>query len=513
MKLTLLEEREYTAYVKKFDFLKEIRNKTILITGANGMLGSGIIKWLLLENELYDASIRIFASTRSPKTTPKYLEENDSITYCMFGSEEELLCDVSLDYIIHGASPTRRNFFMSNPVETFRVIVDATENLLELARNKGCRFLYLSSMDVYGTVNVDYPLAEDFVGSVDSLNIRNCYPLGKKAGEFLCKAYCKEYGVDTVIIRPASIQGLLQPYDEMRVFNEILQCIIEKKDLVLKTDGRVKKCFLYSLDAISAILTVLTRGEKGTVYNATNPESFMSIKDLAERIFKRYCPELKVIYDIEDNAVNGFLPTFSFVQDNGKLEALNWKPIKSVEDIYAIDKERFSEKAGGKRKVKVAIGSDRCGMEYKDRLVQYLRRNSYDVYDVGTHEYVPCDSPVFAAEVGKLVVSGECDYGVLVCATGTGMAIAANKIRGIMCGIGYDDDVTRKMREHNDTNVIAFGATHMKYEDVEKRLGIFLNSNFKGQHHGLRVKQIRDLEEGKVIEQSPILNQDWKNMV
>lgn len=345
MKLTILEKREFTTYIEYFNFLEDFRNKTFLITGAGGMTGTGIIKWLLLENELYDANIKIYASTRKPTEVPEFIKADDQITYCMFGSESDTLKHIPIDYIIHGAAPTGRAFFVSNPVETLRIIVDETENLLEIANhNEGCRFLYLSTMDVYGTVFSEHPITEEYIGAIDNLNIRNGYPLGKKAGEFLCRAYYQEYGVDTVIIRPASIQGLLQPYHEARVFNEILRCIIEKKDLILKSDGSVKKCFLYSLDAIAAIFTVLVKGMSAEVYNATNPETFLSLKDLAEHIFLRYCPELKVQYDIQDIKTTAYLPSFSFVQDNTKLEKLGWAPRKGVDDIYAIDLERFLSK-------------------------------------------------------------------------------------------------------------------------------------------------------------------------
>lgn len=345
MKLTLLERRELDSYFKKFNFLKEFRNKTFLITGAGGMLGTGIIKWLLLENELYHANIKIYASTRKPEKVPEFVEKGDQIIFCMFGTEPEALKDISIDYIIHGAAPTGRQFFISNPVETFRVIVDETERLLELAcYNKGCRFLYLSSMDVYGTASSECPITEEYIGCIDSLNIRNGYPLGKKAAEYLCFAYYREYGVDAVIIRPASIQGLFQPYEETRVFNEILRCIIEKRDLVLKTDGSVKKCFLYTLDAITAVFTVLLKGKSAEAYNATNPETFMALKDLAEHIFQKYCPEVKVRIDIQNLEIIGYLPIFSFVQDNSKLKMLGWAPYKSPMDIYAVDIERFSER-------------------------------------------------------------------------------------------------------------------------------------------------------------------------
>ena len=160
--------------------------------------------------------------------------------------------------------------------------------------------------------------------------------------------------------------------------------------------------------------------------------------------------------------------------------------------------------------MKIAFGSDRNGLDYKFRLIEHLKEAGHECIDVGTYENIPCDTPFFAAQAAKLVVSGECKYGVLICATGTGMIMAANKIKGIMCGMGYDDVVTRYMREHNDANMIAFGQKHMIYEDVEQRVDIFLKSEFVGLHHAPRVRQIHDLEEGKEIYQTPIINPDWR---
>ena len=89
------------------------------------------------------------------------------------------------------------------------------------------------------------------------------------------------------------------------------------------------------------------------------------------------------------------------------------------------------------------------------------------------------------------------------------MVMAANKIKGILCGMGYDDTVTLYMRQHNDANVIAFGQKHMAYEDVEHRADIFLTTDFIGLHHAPRVEQVRALERGEEIHQTPILNPNW----
>ena len=80
-----------------------------------------------------------------------------------------------------------------------------------------------------------------------------------------------------------------------------------------------------------------------------------------------------------------------------------------------------------------------------------------------------------------------------------------------MCGMGYGDEVTKLMREHNDANVIAFGQDHMGYKDVQRRVDIFLSTEFSGlEHQAARVKQVKDLEEGKEIKLTPILNPNWK---
>ena len=160
--------------------------------------------------------------------------------------------------------------------------------------------------------------------------------------------------------------------------------------------------------------------------------------------------------------------------------------------------------------MRIALGSDRNGLDYKNRIIAHLKELGHEPVDVGTRENIPCDTPVFAARAAKLVASGDCKYGILLCATGTGMVMAANKVKGILCGLGYVDLVTEYMRKHNDANMIAFGQKHMGYEDVEHRVDIFLNTDFIGGHHAPRVQQVRDLEEGKEIRQTPIMNPNWK---
>ena len=161
--------------------------------------------------------------------------------------------------------------------------------------------------------------------------------------------------------------------------------------------------------------------------------------------------------------------------------------------------------------MKIAIGNDRNGIDYKNRLTIHLESLGHTVVNCGTDEDFPADYPIHGERVGKLVASGECDRGVVICATGIGICLAAGKVKGIRVGMAYADDVARLMRIHNDANVVGFGQDFMTYNEVEKRLDIFLETEYAGGYHDSRIQQIADIEDGKPIQQTPIMNQNNKH--
>ena len=343
MKLTEIEQLEFGKYLTYYDFSEQLKNKTFLITGSKGIVGSGIIKWILFENKIHNVNAHIIASTRSPENVPDYIEPADDIEFCRFGLEQVFCKEKHIDYIVHAATGTDNSYHAAHPAESLRVILDGTEQMLEIARkNSECSLIYISSEEVYGLPNTADPISETYVGAINSLSPRSCYPLGKKAAELLCHNYAVEYGIDTKIIRPTSIQGLLQRYDTERVINEILRCVLENKNLVLKSAGLTQKCFMYSLDAISAVFTVLFKGAKGEAYNASNPGTFMTVRDLASYVFAKFRPELKVEFPAADTSVaEGYLPKRTLIQSIEKLQALGWEPMADMEHIYEVDIKRF----------------------------------------------------------------------------------------------------------------------------------------------------------------------------
>lgn len=343
MILTSLEKKEYERYIKTFDFSSFIRNKTFLITGSGGMTGSSIIKWILYENSVHSTNAKIYASTRKPDSIPPYIEESDNIQFCEFGHEEMVVGNAEVDYIIHAASPTERGFFMEYPAETFTVIIDGAEKMLELCRKKRASFVLLSSVEIYGTISSETPVYESVTGSIDSLNIRNGYPLGKKGAEYLSYAYFREYDCDTKIVRISAIQGLYQDYQENRIFNEITRCILEGRNLIMKSNGMSKKSIVYTLDAVSGVFVALFMGARGEAYNITNPETYMTMKDLAEKLFSMFNSKLKIEYDISPEEQTGYLSHLELLQSTEKITSLGWHPITDLKSIYKIDIDRWKQ--------------------------------------------------------------------------------------------------------------------------------------------------------------------------
>ena len=144
--------------------------------------------------------------------------------------------------------------------------------------------------------------------------------------------------------------------------------------------------------------------------------------------------------------------------------------------------------------LKISLGSDHGGFAYKEAIKKHLE-GKCEVIDVGTFSEESCNYPEFGIKAAKLVSSGECTYGIVVCTSGEGIMMSANKVKGIRCGIGYNDDVSMFMRLHNNANMIAFGQKFMELEDVLRRVDIFLSTEFEGGRHATRVQMIIDEEQ------------------
>lgn len=144
--------------------------------------------------------------------------------------------------------------------------------------------------------------------------------------------------------------------------------------------------------------------------------------------------------------------------------------------------------------MKIAIGSDHGGYELKSALIQFLKEEGHEVLDLGTHSKESCDYPLIGFEVAKAVSESKAERGVLICKTGVGMVIIANKVHGVRAAACYDVEMAKLAREHNDTNVIVLAASYTKSSLAKDILKAWLAANHTEERHARRVKQIKDIE-------------------
>lgn len=144
--------------------------------------------------------------------------------------------------------------------------------------------------------------------------------------------------------------------------------------------------------------------------------------------------------------------------------------------------------------MKIVIGSDHGGYELKNELVKFIQDEGHTIIDLGTHSKESCDYPIIGFEVAKMVGDGKADRGVLICKTGVGMVVVANKVHGVRAAACYDAAMAKSSREHNDTNVLVLAASYTATPEAKEILKIWLTAAHTEERHARRVKQIKDIE-------------------
>lgn len=319
----------------------KLKGSTIFLTGATGLIGTAIINALNGINEKKHLDLHILALVRNEEKAKDRFADilGDGMLRFVAGSVENIpQISESIDYIIHGASQTASKEFVNRAVETIHTAVVGTKNLLEIAKDKKIKgFVYLSSMEVYGYPEKGHKVTENEIGAFSPLNLRNSYPVSKIMCETMCCAYAMEYGVPAKIVRLTQTFGAGVNYNDTRIFAYFGRCINERRNIILKTKGETERCYLYIMDAVTAILTVLLKGEVGKVYNAADEKTYCSIREMAEKVARQ--GGVIVEYDIQDEAVNGFPQTLFMQLDTSTLKQLGWTPMgggKTIEEMYRI---------------------------------------------------------------------------------------------------------------------------------------------------------------------------------
>lgn len=319
-----------------WDMLKE---RSVLITGATGLIGTNLVKSILYVSRKKELHTKVIAFVRNQtKAESVFAEEMASPDFQIICGRLDcpIAVNEKVDYIIHGASNTSSAAFMNTPVEVIYTAVNGTSNLLEFAKqNKVKGFVFLSSMEVYGHPARGTIVTEQMTAGFEPTNPRNCYPISKQLCESLSMSYASEYAVPAKCVRLTQTFGPGVAYDDGRVFAEFMRCAINKNDIILKTKGETERCYLYTADSVTGILTVLLKGEVQNIYNIANPETYCSIREMAELVSHEIAHDtIQVRIELDDISKYGYADTLYMNLDVSKLYALGWRLSTPLKEMF-----------------------------------------------------------------------------------------------------------------------------------------------------------------------------------
>lgn len=321
--------------------LSALSGKTVFITGATGLIGSQMVRTLLEANRLFGAGITVAAFIRNEQKAQALFEDIlpcEELEFVIGDLSRPIEYDKPVDYVVHGASATGSKYFVESPVETIQTAIYGTDRLLQFARDKQVSgMVYLSSLEVYGVPDgTRETITEGDYGFIEPLSVRSSYSEGKRMVECLCASYASEYGVPVKVARLSQTFGAGVEYQDGRVFAEFARCLMEKKDIVLHTDGSTVRSYCYTADAVCALYTILLKGEKGQAYNVTNMDTACSIREMAELVADLE-PEagIKVRIEIpEDVSSFGYNPQMVIRLNADRLKELGYVPSVGMEDMF-----------------------------------------------------------------------------------------------------------------------------------------------------------------------------------
>lgn len=308
--------------------LCELEGKSVLVTGAAGLICSTIVDLFIRYNETHEGKITILAAGRSEVKMSDRFAVYFRKSYFTFipydASSSTFDIELKADYIIHGASNASPNKIVKEPVETMMSNFNGILTLLDYAKEHGTeKVLYISSSEVYGKKESKNPFDENEYGSIDLLNSRNSYSISKCAAETLCVSYFEEYGVKVSIVRPGHIYGPTALRNDNRVSSSWAYNVAEGKDIIMKSDGLQIRSYVYCLDCASAVIKVLLRGENKKSYNISNPNSILNIREMAEILCGVANVELKIDLPTDEDRKE-FNPMINSSLESSALQNLGW---------------------------------------------------------------------------------------------------------------------------------------------------------------------------------------------
>lgn len=315
----------------------KLQGKTILVSGSTGLIGARIIALIATLHKEYSISIKGVGLYRSEskleKAFPSCPEGIEFIQWDMEEGQEPHI--EAYDAIIHCAGISGgKKMHLKDPRRLFDVNVGSTRKLLDYnAQHNKTPFLFVSTYEVYGDVQEETPFNEFYPCNIDTFTLRNNYAEMKRMSEAMCCMWSSQFSFDTYSVRLTSTFGEGVEYEDPRFFAEFARCIIENRDIVLKSTGGTVRSYLDADDAALAMLHVIANGQNCNAYNLTNMQNAISIRDIAKRMIKVAGSDIELKFDIaEDVSKLGYRKEGCLLMDSSKLMSLGWEPVYTLDE-------------------------------------------------------------------------------------------------------------------------------------------------------------------------------------
>lgn len=308
----------------------KLKNKSVLITGATGMLATYIVYFLYYLNLNRDINVKIHILARNKKKIEELFgafTNDENFIIVNQDVTNEISIKEKIDYIFHLASSANPKNILENPIGIIKANTLGTINICEFALRNNALVFFASTREIYGKIEGKEFVKEIDMGVCDCLEDRACYPESKRISETICKSYNLQYGMKYQICRIAHVYGPGMNIDnDGRIMSDIISDIVNNRNIILKSDGSAQRAFCYLSDAVRAIFFILLNGQENDVFNLSNEEEEISIKDLARLATELFLEKnIKVNYQISNNNSNLYTNYKRSKLDNSKLYDLGWK--------------------------------------------------------------------------------------------------------------------------------------------------------------------------------------------
>lgn len=331
---------------------EKLQDKSIIISGATGLVGTFLVDVLMQKNES-GLNCKVYALSRNAqRAADKFSkwDRSDNLSFINYDINQPLVADElgTVDYVLHMASNTHPMQYSTDPIGTITTNIIGVQNMLDFAvAHHATRLAFTSSNEIYGENRGDEELFdEEYCGYINCNTMRAGYPESKRCGEALCQAYKAQKGLDVVIPRLTRSYGPTMLQSDTKAISQFIRKGIAKEDIVLKSAGNQYYSYTYVADAVSGLLYVLFCGENGEAYNIADERSDITLKDLANVIAD--IAGKKVVFELPDEVeAAGYSKATKARLDGSKLKKLGWyakydmrlgleRTIKILEDIVSL---------------------------------------------------------------------------------------------------------------------------------------------------------------------------------